>query len=157
MIFLFISIALILGLTLTRGIVALNIVFSIIYLAYIIYRFGIKKSSIFILIFGIGLTFSLIKIENNPNDNVYKGLVVEVHQNYYIFSSKYEKFYVYEENTNKECGDYLTISGYSKDNNFTNYESQFDFNDYLNNKGIRRTLVASNVEYQFRTSIYKSN
>ena len=85
MIFLFISIALILGLILTRGIVALNIVFSVLYLLYIIYRFGIKKSSIFILIFGIGLTFSLIKIENNPSDNIYKGLVVEVHQNYYIF------------------------------------------------------------------------
>lgn len=157
MIFLFISIALILGLTLTRGIVALNIVFSVLYFLYIIYRFGIKKSSIFILIFGIGLTFSLIKIENNPNDNIYKGLVVEVHQNYYIFSSKYEKFYVYEENTNKECGDYLTISGYSKDNNFTNYESQFDFNEYLNNKGIRRTLVALNVEYQFRNPIRINN
>ena len=88
MIFLFISIAFILGITLSRVIVALNIVFSVLYFLYIIYRFGIKKSSIFILIFGIGLTFSLIKIENNRSDNIYKGLVVEVHHNYYIPAMK---------------------------------------------------------------------
>ena len=61
-------------------------------------------------------------------------MVVEVKDNYYVFSSSLEKMYIYEPNHSHEIGDVLLISGEKKELDFVTLESEFDFKDYLNRK-----------------------
>lgn len=101
--------------------------------------------------FSIGLGISFINIHQEKD--VYSGMVVEVKDNYYIFQSGLEKFYIYEKETTKEIGDILSITGYCEKTNFTVLESQFDFNNYLSNKGIDYQLNAKNVIIRFQNPL----
>jgi len=151
MILLLIVISLVLGLFLKYHIVFVLIFFSL-FIIYLIYRFKNKRLiilSIFIFLLGIGISH----IRFDFNKSVYKGLVIEAKENYVILSSSLEKLYYYEKDNNYEVGDIISISGNKKEINFTTLESDFDFNYYLDKKGVRYELKANKVEINFSSFI----
>ena len=153
MITFFLTISFVLGLILTRGNLAITIPLSVAYLLFLIYRIGIKKSGIALVLFSLGIGLSFARIQNNPKNNIYGGIVVDARESYYIFASKFEKFYVYDRECNKEVGDVLTLSGKVDELKFTTYESQFNFKEYLNNKGVYRSINVKSEEIKFRTPL----
>lgn len=147
------TISLVLGLYFFRNNIALSIVIALIYVIFIFIRFNKKTALVFFSLFIGGAVLGGINFEYNNVDNLYAGMVVEVKQNYFIFQSHYERFYVYEENTDKEFGDYLLISSKPSEYKVTTYESQFDFGAYLKNKGVKRSLNSNIVEWKFANPI----
>lgn len=149
MILLLIVISLILGLFLKYHIVFVLIFFSL-FIIYLIYRFKNKRLIILsISIFLIGIGVSHIRFDFNKS--VYKGLVIEAKENYVILSSSLEKLYYYEKDNSYEVGDIISIQGNKKEINFTTLESDFDFNYYLDKKGVKYELKANKVEVNFST------
>ena len=80
-------------------------------------------------------------------------MVVEVKDNYFVFSSSLEKMYVYEPDHPHEIGDILCIVGYKKELDFVHLESEFDFKDYLNKKGIKYQLEYKTIEVKYSNFI----
>lgn len=101
------------------------------------------------LLVGVGVSF----IHLDFNKATYKGFVIESKTNYFLFSSSFEKLYVYNKNNHYEIGDYLTISGNKSELSFIALESQFDFKDYLNKKGVYKQLYASSIKVNFKNPL----
>ncbi len=128
-----------------------GIIELILLLIFVFFRFKKKVlllSSIFILS-GVGLSY----IRFDFNKESYQGMVVEVKDNYYVFSSSLEKMYIYEPNHSHEIGDVLLISGEKKELDFATLESEFDFKDYLNRKGIYYELKYKSIEVKSENPI----
>jgi competence protein ComEC len=66
-----------------------------------------------------------------------------------------EKFYVYEPNNSAETFDIYTIHGNVKTLDIPNFESQFDFENYLNDKGVARQLFVNSRDIKFEIFIRK--
>ena len=145
------TLAFILGLYFLRNNIALSIVISLIYLVYVFVRFNKKWSVAILLVFIGGAVLGNLNLTYTSKDNTYEGFVLETKSNYFIFQSHYERFYVYEDNHNHEIGDYLVISAEPKEFVATTYESQFDFANYLKNKGVTRSLNSSNYVSKFNS------
>lgn len=122
------------------------IIISIGYLIYIYLRKGRKVFIYILLTMILGFLVSLIKFTNNPNNGIYQGIVIESKNNYVLFLSKGERFYLYLKDHTYEVGDYLKIEGFVEEIKFTTYESQFNFKEYLSNKGVYRQLNSRNIE-----------
>ncbi len=97
----------------------------------------------------VGATVANINFEYNSNTNEYAGFVVEAKKN--LLQSHQEKFYVYEKDNNYEFGDYIVVSGNPTKLSFTTYESQFNFQEYLNNKGVKREIKANIIDVKYRS------
>ena len=149
----FLTISLILGLYFFRNNLALSIIVSIIYVVFIFLRFSKKCAALFLLVFIGGALLGRINLEYNNKENIYQGMVVEVKENYFLFQSHFEKYYIYEENTNKEIGDFLVIKSKPSEYKANTYESQFDFVAYLKDKGVKRSLTLKDYETKFRNPI----
>ena len=78
---------------------------------------------------------------------------LESKNNYFLYKSHYEKYYVYEENNDREVGDYLVIEASPDKVRLTTYESQFNFKDYLQNKGVKRELKIKKIDSKFNSPI----
>lgn len=76
-------------------------------------------------------------------------LVVEVKDNYYIVNNKLERLYIYEKGHRKEVGDIIHYEGQKKAISFYKLESGFDFEDYLNKKGITHQLEVKKEKVVF--------
>ncbi len=122
------------------------IIIGIGYLIYIYWRKGRKIFIYILLVMILGFLVSLIKFTNNPNNGIYQGIVIESKDNYVLFLSKGERFYLYLKENTYEVGDYLKIEGLAEEIKFTTYESQFDFKEYLTNKGVYRQLNSYHIE-----------
>lgn len=145
--------ALVLGLYFGRNNFVISIIISLAYLVFILYRFGKKKFVIVLLFFGVGILIPRIPFPTNSGPE-YKGIVIDARDNYYLFQSKFERYYVYSEDNDFEIGDQLVLKGEVKTFKSTTYESQFDFKSYLNNKGITKELVIRSCEKN-KSSIIK--
>ena len=111
-----------------------------------------KRYPLLSLIFAIvGVGLSLIIPSTTKSE--YEALVSEVKDNYYIVSSSFEKMYVHEENHNHEVGDFLHIKGEKSPLSFYHLESEFDFKEYLNKKGVYSELVVEKIEVKFLNPI----
>ena len=99
---------------------------------------------------GVGLSF----IRPTFIKERYQGVVIEVKDNYYIFSSTFEKIYVYEPNHDREIGDVLLINGDKEPLDFKVLESEFDFKEYLNHKGVYSQLLVKDIEVKFSNPIH---
>ena len=148
MIFLFILSGLWLGLYLSHDYVVYGII-SIFLVVFIFKKYKKKFCILFITALAAGFSLSLIKIDNVKD--FYKGVVIESKENYFLFSSSFEKFYVYEKANDKEVGDILSISGEKNPINFSSIESGFDFTNYLNDKGVIYELDNPSIEILFKT------
>ena len=147
---LLIFVSLLIGLNLRYGLLIWGALTLAILLTLII-----KKRSILYfvhiipLLVGVGVSF----IHLDFNKTTYNGLVIESKTNYFLFSSSFEKFYVYNKNNSYEIGDCLSISGNKSDLNFVTLESQFDFNDYLNKKGVYKQLYPSKIKVNIKNPL----
>ena len=100
-----------------------------------------------VMLFGIGLSY----IRFHHVKETYSGFVTEVKENYFIFSSSFENYYVQSKEHGYEIGDYLSITGNKVNTNFVTLESEFNFNEYLNNKGVFYQLEVTSIEVKFLT------
>ena len=114
-------------------------------------KFGKKICIALSVVFTCGIGISFIKFSYNTN--TFPGIVYQVQDNYYLFNSRGEKFYVYEKNNQREVGDILEIEGNKKDLEFNTYESTFDFASYLRRKGIYSELVPKRIKNKFSAPI----
>ena len=146
MIFLFLFLSLFLGLNIRYSLI-LGIIGILVLLIFVFRRFNKKVASISLVFFLFGVGISFINIDIHKNE--YQGMVVEVKDNYFVFSSSLEKMYVYEPDHFHEIGDILYIVGYKKELDFVHLESEFDFKDYLNKKGIRYQLEYKTIEVKY--------
>lgn len=130
-------ISLLYGLIFTEMSLSFKIVISIILLIILIKKFKIKRSLLFIGIFSIGLGVSFIplKVEEKENEIIY-GVVLESKTNYYLVKSGIHAYYVYEENNEVDALSFLKLKGKVTELSFNSIESQFDFENYLNQKGV---------------------
>jgi len=148
-------ISFIVGLYFFRNNIVFSIIITVIYCLFLIFRF--RKSKKLLLIFFsvtvIGIGLSNLRLTYNANDNTYSGMVVEAKENYFIFQSRYEKFYVYEKENIREVGDFLVIKDEPSDLRMTTYESQFDFKSYLSSKGVHRELQSTSLEVKFQNPL----
>ena len=87
------------------------------------------------------------------NSFVYVGIVYEVKDNYFLMTSRGEKLYCYEKETKREIGDILQIEGQTSELDFVTLESEFNFKNFLNNKGVYSELEIKNVNTKFSNPI----
>ena len=144
--------ALVLGLYFLRNNIVVSILISVAYLIFVLYRFGKKKFVLFISFFGLGVLVPLIPLPTNTGPD-YGGIVIDARDNYYIFQSGLERYYVYSEGNDFEIGDRLTINGTSEPLKITNYESRFDFKKYLHNKGVSKQIVSKSTNVDRKSII----
>lgn len=144
-------ISFIVGLYFFKNNIVFSIIISIIFVIFVAFRF--RKSKRLIIVFlgvmAIGIGLSNLNLTFNSIDNTYSGMVVEAKENYFIFQSHYEKYYVYEEGNTREVGDFLVIKDEPSDLRIVTYESQFDFKSYLSSKGVHRELQSTSIEVKF--------
>ena len=156
MILLFIFLSFWLGLALSSAYVALSIT-TVVFLFFVFKRLRLKWFLICGACFITGFSFSLIKISYPSNKNTYQGVVYTAKENYFLFNSGGERLYVYKKGHQYDIGDYLTIQGKKEDLSFTTIESSFDFEEYLNKKGIFKSLEAKSIKVNFSNPIRITN
>lgn len=100
-------------------------------------------------VIGVGLSF----IRPSYDRKVLTGVVITSKDNYFLISSKLERLYVSERAHSYEVGDILTIYGEKKELDFISLESEFDFKEYLNNKGVFSEFVPNKIEVKFSNPI----
>lgn len=151
----FALVSLVVGLYFFRNNLVFSIILSILFVAFIIFRFRKSKTLllIYLLTFGIGIGLSSLKITYNSSNETYSGFVIESKENYFIFQSHFEKYYVYEKENSREVGDYLVIKDDPTDLRFVTYESQFDFKSYLASKGVHRELQSTCLQVKFENPL----
>ncbi len=144
-----------LGLRIFHSYAILFLIVSLIFLTFVFIRFK-KKVLLFSLMFlSLGIGISFVRIPNNPKDSAFRGFVSETHENYYVFISGIEKFYIYEKANDTEVGDFYVLYATPHELDLHSIESQFDFKTYLSNKGIKRELNVQSKENQFSVPIRK--
>lgn len=150
---LFVVISFIAGLYFLRNNIVFSTVISLLFLGFCLYRFRKSKLSLFFIIifFAGGIGLSQLKITYNPVDQNYSGMVILAKDNYFIFESNFEKFYVYEKDNDREVGDFLTINSSAKEIVMNSFESQFDFKQYLNDQGVYRELSSKDIKTTLST------
>lgn len=148
--------ALVLGLYFLRNNIVISILISLAYLIFVLYRFGKKKFAIVLAVFGLGILVPVIPYPTNTGPT-YGGIVIDARDNYYLFQSKFERYYVYSEGNNFNIGDRLKITGKSEPLKMTTYESRFNFKEHLKNKGVSHQLIVENIEItrQSRINIHQ--
>ncbi len=144
--------SLVLGLYFARNNIVISILISIAYLAFVLWRFGKKRFLIVAAVFGIGVLIPRVTFKPN-NGPDYGGIVIDARDNYYLFQSKFERYYVYSEDNDFEIGDRLVLKAKVCDLKVTTYESQFDFSAYLRNKGITKELVVEENDIKHQSII----
>ncbi|MCQ2087594.1 MAG: MBL fold metallo-hydrolase [Bacilli bacterium] len=60
---------------------------------------------------------------------------------------------MYEKNNDKEIGDWLIIKGEQENLSFVTLESEFNFTEYLNDKGVYKQFNVHELTYSFRNPI----
>ncbi len=143
-------IAVCLGLSLRYNFLYL-IIPAIAFLVFVFIRF--KKWSFILctslMLISVGVSYIHLEF----TQETYQGMIIESKDNYFIFSSKTERLYVSNYNNTYEAGDILKIKGTKSDLNFTHLESEFDFESYLNKKGVTKQLKVNNIEVVFSTPL----
>lgn len=158
MILLNVFISLFLGLNLRYYLIPLGIVI-VLYLIFIFIRFKKKVGLISLTFLAVGIGVSFLRF--SFSDQKFEGFVIESKENYFILTNGLERFYVYEKDNKREIGDYLSIIGEKNKLDFEVLESSFDFNDYLNKKGVDYEItnykIAVKFQTPFRCKSYKNN
>lgn len=110
-------------------------------------KYKIKLFLLSLSLFAIGIGVSYIRFDYKRES--FSGMVIDAKDNYFILLSKGERLYAYEKNNSYEIGDYITIQGEKKKMDFATLESQFDFNDYLEKKGVNYQITIDKEETKF--------
>lgn len=130
------------------------IVFAILGLILILLVWKKRNKKIALFVIGlISLSVGVSFINFSFVRDEYSGMVIDAKDNYYLFSSKLEKLYVYDKEHKYEIGDFLTLEGEKSELSFTMLESDFDFKDYLNKKGVYSELKVNKETINFQNPI----
>lgn len=131
--------------------IILGVIELVVVLSFAFYRFGKKIfiAGMISCLIGVGLSF----IRPQFNKSEYSGVVEEVKENYFIFNSTFEKLYVYQKDNPFEIGDILVIKGNKVPLDFEVLESSFNFQKYLNNKGVYSQIYPESIEVKISTPI----
>ena len=124
---------------------------AVVFLLFIYRRFS--KKSLIIALFAFCLGFAVSLIDINTTKSSYQGIVYQAKENYILLNSGGERLYVYAKNNDYDIGDILTIEGNKEDFSFTTLESSFDFEEYLNKRGVFHSLKVKNIKVNFRNFI----
>lgn len=154
MIYLSIFIGLWIGLYVSHDYIFFSLL-SVLIFVFLLYRYKKKIATIFAIFLLTGFAVSFIRFDFDKE--VYDGVVIQSKENYFLFSSSLEKFYVYEKDNTHEVGDVLSIKGEKKELDFTFIESGFDFNTYLNDKGVYAKLENVSIDIKFLTPMRMKN
>ena len=146
------TLSLVLGLYFARHSLVLSILLSIAYFVFVLWKFGKKKFVVFIAFFAIGVFIPRVTLKENSGPT-YSGIVIDSRDNYYIFQSKFERYYVYAEDNDFEIGDKIVLEGKVNEFKCATFESQFDFKNYLKNKGVTKELVVNKTTIERRSLI----
>ena len=144
--------ALVLGLYFARNNLVVSILVSVIYLLFILWKFGRKRFFIVLIFFGVGVLIPRIPLPSN-NGPTYSGVVIEAKENYYLFQSKFQKYYVFSKDNDFEVGDRLTLKGNVSKVKFATFESRFNFETYLFNKGVVSEIDVEECQISHRSII----
>ena len=140
-----------LGLALSSAYIGISIT-ALVFLLFVLKRFGRKIFIISSFSFFIGLSLSFIHIVHGPKVS-FKGFVYTAKENYFLFNSGGERLYVYAKNHSYDIGDFLTIEGKKEELSFTTIESSLDFENYLNKRGVFHALTIKSVQVDFHNPI----
>lgn len=102
-----------------------------------------------VIILGIAISFINISYQKD----IYQGVIYETKDNYFLLNSGGERLYVYAKKHEHEIGDIVNIKGDKQKLNFTVLESDFDFTDYLNRKGVFHSLNVKEIKTSFANPI----
>ena len=151
MIILLIFLSFWLGLAFRSALIALSIT-VIVFLLFVLKRFNLKTclTCLIFLCIGIGLSFLQI---SNSNKRQFQGMVYQAKENYFLFNSGGERLYVYAKNHSYDIGDWLTTEGNKEDLSFTTLESAFDFESYLNKRGVYSALKSKTIKVNFSNPV----
>lgn len=152
MIILLIFLSFWLGLAFRSALIALSITLVVFFL-FVFKRFKLKTCLVCGAFFFLGLSFSWLRISSPHNKTTYQGVVYLAKDNYFLFNSGGERLYVYAKNHQYDIGDWLTINGQKEDLSFATLESAFDFEKYLNKRGVYSALNSKAVEVNFSNPI----
>ena len=148
---LLIFLSFLLGIAFKKAYIAIGIVIFFVLLKIILSKH--KKMSV--AIFGIFLLGIGVSLLPPPSYNLSSrvGIVYEAKDNYFLLSSRGEKLYCYEKETKREIGDIVEIKGEKEKLDFVTLESEFDFTNYLNNKGVYYSLNINKITIKFSNPI----
>ena len=144
--------SLVLGLYFARNNIVISILITIAYFIFILYRFGKRKLIIVVALFSVGVVVQRLPLPKNEGPT-YSGIVIDARDNYYLFQSKFERYYVYSKSNDFEIGDRLVLKGEVIPFKSTTYESRFDFGKYLKNKGITTELRVNSYDVNHKSII----
>ncbi|MCD8204148.1 MAG: MBL fold metallo-hydrolase [Coprobacillus sp.] len=134
---------------------------ALVLLIYLFKKYSKKLTLISLCILSLGVGYSFLDIDYMGKDSTYSGVVIESKDNYFIFYTGLERLYVSNYGNTYEVGDILSIQGEKKEVHFISLESEFDFDGYLNKKGVNRELEIGTVEVKlnspFRLNKWKAN
>ena len=149
---LLIFISFLLGITFKKSFITIGII--VILLLLRCFCSHQKRLSLVILgTFLLGVGISYLQSPFSSNSAPFQGVVYETKENYFLFSSRGEKLYCYEKDNKREVGDILLIYGSKNKLDFVTLESEFDFTNYLNNKGVYSELEIDKVYAKFSNPI----
>lgn len=104
---------------------------------------------IFLAALALGIGFGAFEIPPASSEGNYAGVVIEAKTNYFLYLSKGCRYYVYEKESTREVGDYLTIEGRCFLYECSEYEGKTSFKETLRQKGVRYQLSPREVKAQF--------
>ncbi len=97
------------------------------------------KYKVFLLFLSLFVIFALLRIAISyipPSISNNFGIVTYSKTNYLIYWSNFQKYYVYIKDNPYQVGDVIVINGDISNYQFSYLESGFNFNTYLENKGV---------------------
>ena len=101
--------------------------------------------------FLIGIILTHVSISYPKSE--YEGVIYQTSENYFLLNSRGERLYVAYKNHPYDIGDIVSIKGEKKALSFTTIESSFDFENYLNKRGVFSSLSVENQEIKFHNPI----
>ena len=84
----------------------------------------------------LGIILFLIPHPSLYGEREVVGVVIRAKDNYFLLQSGLSRIYVYEKGSTREVGDILSLKGTFSSLSFTEYESRFSFQTYLENKRV---------------------
>ena len=143
-----------LGLALSSAFIALSLV-AVVFLLFVFKRFNYKTFILCSIFLALGSSISFIRLSFHKS--FYRGFVYQSKESYFLFNSGGERLYVKCQNHSYDIGDYLSIEGTKESLSFTMIESSFDFESYLNKRGVFKALVVKKISTKFHNPIRIQN
>ncbi|MFA6755106.1 MAG: ComEC/Rec2 family competence protein [Bacilli bacterium] len=139
-----------------------GIVFLVLSIFFIVKKY--RKSKIIIIISIVLFCYGVFRSNyhfNTLQSDYFYGFVIEKKENYCILFDGVERIYINTKNLNIKLYDVVKIKGNFTSISFVTLESGFNFEEYLNNKGIQNQIEISELtnifSFPFDIFAYKQN